>query len=1193
VFFTNASSTVGNGEQALGIFSSLTNANPLFRVPTQGGTLIVASSPTLNTGFRMMAYLFSPQIGASFLPNMALDLESGATLGNVIALDYNGTAWAQYFQPTSQSSTLAPRIDIAVSAPGAAAGFWTNGTSLGGTATYTSPYSNYPISAFYIGGYTSTVGGNKNYNGTIYEVLFYSNALTVAQRQAVEGYLANKWGTLSSLPATHPFKIIRPFSRYFAPVDIPGCTLWMDGGDNSTMNSTTAVTIWRDKSGSGNNMAGTGTWSGSNMVFNGTTNAFSNTAYVFPNTAYSLFAVYSNTVAPAAAAYMNVMYGSNGFPMLGTFGSNRDVSARSAVANTGALLSTAPLGWAARIASTTTSFDRGNAIATDPSGNVLVTGNYGAAVTIYNQGAAGTASLILPYTGGTDVFVAKYTPTGAVSWAARIAGTTTGADSGNAIATDPSGNVLVAGYYSSAVTIYNQGSNGTGAVTLPFISGQHCFIAKYLPNGAVSWAARIASSAFDEGLGIATDLSGNVLVTGRYGAALTIYNQGSNGTSGATLPFIGGSDVFVAKYLSDGTVSWAARIAGTGIDQGLGIATDASGNVLVTGFYGAAVTISNQGSNGTGVVTLPYIGGNDCFVAKYTSAGVVSWGARIAGITTSGDVGNAIAADPSGNVLVAGYYGNTVTIYNQGSNGTGAVTLPSIGGNDVFVAKYLPNGAVSWAARIAGTTTSGDIGYAIATDPSGNVLVTGSFVFGATVYNQGSNGTAAVTLTSTSTQDCFVAKYTPAGAVVWAARMSSGGSDVGRGIATDLLGNVFVTGDYGATLTVYNQGSNGTAAITLPYVANTDVFVVKYNPDGFIANIPVPANSNVLVDATYLPSTMSPFINGFTTNTLVATTEATTGIFLGGPSNYFNGSLSELIIYSRTLTSGQREQVEGYLLQKWGLRSQIVSTQPYLTLPPSTSTLFLPTNITGCTLWLNAADSTTTTSISSGVWADRSGNARDTTSNAGSSAFSLGAINGVSAVQFPVTAGISCLHTSLSTALPSPGLSLFFVARTTSNASGGTRFFSTLAAGNFQVQSEPGALPTQIFAYTPASGESPSSSSLVISNAVPFVYSIVIGSTFTTRLNGVANTFSPLSTGSHSSTRLTIGNLGYATSGANSPAASNAFTGLMGEVIMYNVPLTTIQHQSVEGYLAWKWGTQALLPTTHAFHKFPPGGATY
>jgi hypothetical protein len=1034
------------------------------------------------------------------------------------------------------------------------------------------------------------IGGPSNYfNGTLSELLIYNNTLTVAQRQSVEGYLANKWGTLSSLPATHPFKIIRPFSRYFAPVDIPGCTLWMDGGDNSTMNSTTAVTIWRDKSGSGNNMAGTGTWSGSNMVFNGSTNAFSNLTYVFPSAAYSLFAVYSNTVAPAAAAYMNVMYGSNGFPMLGTFDVNRNVTARSVVANTGALDGTNIVGWAAQIASTAA--DDGRGIATDPSGNVLVIGDYSAALTIYNQGAAGTAGATLPFTGGSsDVFIAKYTSAGAVTWAARIA--STGQDNGRGIATDPSGNVLVTGYYGEALTFYNQGAAGTGVVTLPLIGSLDVFVAKYLPDGTVSWAARIGGTGQDIGLGIATDSSGNVLVIGYYAAAVTFYNQGAAGASVVTLPFIGSQDVFVAKYLPNGTVSWAARIAGTTTSSDLGnaIATDPSGNVLVTGYYTAAMTFYNQGAAGASVVTLPLIGGADAFVAKYTSAGAVSWAARIGGAGT--DIGNGIATDSSGNVLVTGYYSAAVTFYNQGAAGAGVVTLPSTGGNDCFIAKYTLGGAVSWAARIAGTAD--DRGNAIATDSSGNVLVTGFYTGAVTFYNQGAAGASVVTLPFIGGADAFIAKYTSAGAVSWAARIAGTGlsSDTGRGIATDSLGNVFVTGQYGTTLTFYNQGAAGIVGTTLPATSGTDCFIVKYNPDGFI-RLPTPASSNVLVDATYLPSTMSPFVNGNAALTLAGTTLATTGIFLGGPSNYFNGSLSELIIYSRTLTSGQREQVEGYLLQKWGLRSQIVSTQPYLTLPPSTSTLFLPTNITGCTLWLNAADSTTTTSISSGVWADRSGNARDTTSNAGSSAFSLGAINGVSAVQFPVTAGISCLHTSLSTALPSPGLSLFFVARTTSNASGGTRFFSTLAAGNFQVQSEPGALPTQIFAYTPASGESPSSSSLVISNAVPFVYSIVIGSTFTTRLNGVANTFSPLATGSHSSTRLTIGNLGYATSGANSPAASNAFTGLMGEVIMYNVPLTTIQHQSVEGYLAWKWGTQALLPTTHAFHKFPPGGATY
>jgi len=124
----------------------------------------------------------------------------------------------------------------------------------------------------------------------------------------------------------------------FDPRSIPGCTLWLDGADNASMNSTSAVTVWNDKSGQSNTMTGTGTWSGGTMVFNGTTNAFSNTAYVFPFGAYSMFAVYSNTTAPASTAYMNAVYGSNGYPMLGVYDANKYVTARSVVANTGALV---------------------------------------------------------------------------------------------------------------------------------------------------------------------------------------------------------------------------------------------------------------------------------------------------------------------------------------------------------------------------------------------------------------------------------------------------------------------------------------------------------------------------------------------------------------------------------------------------------------------------------------------------------------------------------------------------------------------------------------------------------------------------------------------------------------------------------------------------------------------------------------
>ena len=776
------------------------------------------------------------------------------------------------------------------------------------------------------------LGGPSNYfSGSISEVLIYGTTLMDTQRQSVEGYLSRKWGIGTALRSTHPFYTIPPFNRYFNPNDIPGCSLWLDAADNSTMNSTTTVTSWLDKSGLNNTMTGTATWTGSNMSFNGSTQAFSNTGYVFPVSAYSMFSVYSNTTAPAAGAYMNALYGSNGFPMLGTFGAAKDVTARSVVANTGALGFTA--GWAARISSA--SNDIGYGIATDSSGNVLVTGQYGAAVTFSNQGPSGTAGTTLPFTGGSDVFIAKYSSAGAVLWAARIAGT--GGDIGYGVATDLSGDVFVTGFYGAAVTFSNQGPSGTAGTTLPFTGGQDCFVAKYSSAGAVLWAARIAgtTTSADLGRGISADLSGNVIVIGSYGAALTVSNQGPSGTAGTTLPFTGGNDCFIAKYSSAGAVLWAARIAGTGGDIGYGVATDLSGDVFVTGFYGAAVTFSNQGPSGTAGTTLPFSGGSgDAFVAKYSSAGAVLWAARIS--SAGFNQGNAIATDTSGNVLVIGQYGAALTVSNQGSSGTAGATLPFTGGfSDCFVAKYSSAGAVLWAARIAGT--GDDTGRGITTDPSGNVFVTGQYSAALTIYNQGFSGTAGATLSNAGVDDCFVAKYSSAGAVLWAARIASTAGDIGYGIDTDLSGNVLVTGYYSAALTVFNQGPSGTTGTTLPFSGTgSDVFIVKYNPDGFI-NPPIPASSNVLVSATYAPSTFSPFVNGCNAITLAGTTLATTGIFVGGPSNYFNGTISELLIYASTLTAAQRQQVEGYLIDKWSLRSQTVSNHQYRLIPPATS----------------------------------------------------------------------------------------------------------------------------------------------------------------------------------------------------------------------------------------------------------------
>ena len=52
------------------------------------------------------------------------------------------------------------------------------------------------------------------------------------------------------------------------------------------------------------------------------------------------------------------------------------------------------------------------------------------------------------------------------------------------------------------------------------------------------------------------------------------------------------------------------------------------------------------------------------------------------------------------------------------------------------------------------------------------------------------------------------------------------------------------------------------------------------------------------------------------------------------------------------------------------------------------------------------------------------------------------------------------------------------------------------------------------------------------------------------------------------------------------------FKGLMGEVIITPSGLSTADVERIEGYLAWKWGTQARLPVDHTYRNAAPTVAT-
>jgi len=202
------------------------------------------------------------------------------------------------------------------------------------------------------------------------------------------------------------------------------------------------------------------------------------------------------------------------------------------------------------------------------------------------------------------------------------------------VATDSSGNVYVTGYTSGGL----DGNTSAGNADL--------FVVKYNSSGTKQWTKQLGTSSTDSANGIATDSSGNVYVTGdTYG--------GLDGNTSA-----GYNDLFVVKYLDNGTKQWTKQLGTSSTDLANGVATDSSGNVYVAGgTYGGLDGNTNAGNS-------------DLFVVKYNSSGTKQWTKQLG--TSSTDLANGVATDPSGNVYVTGVtYGGLDGNTNAGYNSSG------------------------------------------------------------------------------------------------------------------------------------------------------------------------------------------------------------------------------------------------------------------------------------------------------------------------------------------------------------------------------------------------------------------------------------------------------------------------------------------------------------------------------------------
>jgi hypothetical protein len=379
-------------------------------------------------------------------------------------------------------------------------------------------------------------------------------------------------------------------------------------------------------------------------------------------------------------------------------------------------------------------------------------------------------------------FVAKYSRSGVLQWAHKfpVPGNVGVPDEANGVASDAGGNVYVAGVVQGEFAGQTH-AGGTRDIA----------VLKYSPAGNLLWARQFGSDGEDHGRALAVDAAGNVFIVGEAGQL-------------PLQPPLQG-ELFIAKYDTNGNRLWIRQWGsggdGANRDSGRGVAVDAAGNAYMAGYIPFNYAGTTPGGSGDG------------FVAKYDTNGNQVWFSRIRGLGP--DEANAIAVAADGNTIYV--TGRTNSDFDQ-PGFPPADVAPDICcyAPDAFVARLDGSGALQWVHNLSSLTQAGpshylDIGTSIATDANGSAL----FITG---YTQGVMPGDA----SRGAQDIFVARYASSGARTWVRQFgadipaSGTRDDAGYGITLDGAGDLFVVGE-----------AHGTFGTPNPSTDRTDWFVMK------------------------------------------------------------------------------------------------------------------------------------------------------------------------------------------------------------------------------------------------------------------------------------------------------------------------------------------------------------------------------
>lgn len=459
----------------------------------------------------------------------------------------------------------------------------------------------------------------------------------------------------------------------------------------------------------------------------------------------------------------------------------------------------------------------------DASGNIYIAGISSSANSVAMAGGYQTTLNAVQ-----NNFLVKFNASGTPLWgtyygSACAAQPGTNLGQGGACATDNSGNVYLLATTPVAPLTVDMSTPGAYQ-TVPGGSSD-AYLVKFNTSGIRQWATYYGGSGYEYTFGCTSNAAGDVYITG-----ITISSSGI-ATTGAhqTVYGGGGSDFFLAKFNTSGTLQWGTYIGGSGVEgpAGSGVTSvfhnctlDNQGNILLAGRAESTSGIASPGAQQAALN-----GASDAFLAKFNPSGTRLWSTYFGGNDEDAVLGMSVATDTSNNIYLTGDTYSTTGIATAGAS----QTAYSANG-DNFLAKFNTSGTLQWA------TYQGNMEWeapaCVSVNTAGSVYLAG----GTYSYNTLTGGFKSY---NSGGAEGFIFKYNNAGSLLWSSYY--GGSSVDYITACVTSGqDLFILGKTNSASQIATSGAfDTTLAGTLGGV--DDAFLAK------ISDIPACFPDSVVV----------------------------------------------------------------------------------------------------------------------------------------------------------------------------------------------------------------------------------------------------------------------------------------------------------------------------------------------------------